>query len=438
MPTSNGKRSSLRIAVVTTHPPGKGTLNEYGYHFVRFLRQKPEIREVIVLADELPDGQPYGRLAGDEDCETVADCALAPMTVIPCWRFNALDNALRILSTVRRTQPEGVLFNIQFASFGNRKLAGALGLIAPALTKWAGYPTIALLHNIVETVNLKSAGFGGSPLMERCVRLCGGVVTHVILRADLVAVTIPKYVEILQSKYGAKNVLLAPHGSFEHSGETPELDPPPGPLRILTFGKFGTYKRIEVLIEAFRILLSRVPAPAAEACTNGAYAVGDVPPLELVIAGTDSPNAPGYLAGLAARYADVPGIRFTGYVPEDDIPRIFREASVVVFPYTSTTGSSGVLHQAGSYARAVVLPKIGDFAELITEEGYSGEFFEPGDAASLADAIARIIYDPARRRTQGYQNYVVSHGLPIANIVDWYLLHFEELLKQHKKRGARS
>ncbi|MCB0051657.1 MAG: glycosyltransferase, partial [Caldilinea sp.] len=64
---------------------------------------------------------------------------------------------------------------------------------------------------------------------------------------------------------------------------------------------------------------------------------------------------------------------------------------VVVFPYTSTTGSSGVLHQAGSYGRAVVLPKIGDFAEVITEEGYDGEFFNPADARTLADAIARIL-----------------------------------------------
>lgn len=54
-------------------------------------------------------------------------------------------------------------------------------------------------------------------------------------------------------------------------------------------------------------------------------------------------------------------------------------------PYTSTTGSSGVLHQAGSYGKAVVLPNIGDFAEVITQEGY-GEFFNPDEPATLARA----------------------------------------------------
>ena len=49
----------LRIAVVTTHPPSKGTLNEYGFHFVKALRQKPEVEELILLLEELPDEQTY-------------------------------------------------------------------------------------------------------------------------------------------------------------------------------------------------------------------------------------------------------------------------------------------------------------------------------------------------------------------------------------------
>jgi glycosyltransferase involved in cell wall biosynthesis len=123
------------------------------------------------------------------------------------------------------------------------------------------------------------------------------------------------------------------------------------------------------------------------------------------------------------------GIRFTGYVEEQDVPKIFSEAAVVIFPYTSTTGSSGVLHQAGDYGKACVLPNLGDFAELITEEGYVGEFFEPEDPKSLADAIARLLDDPDLRREQGMRNYRAARGLPIDEVVDWYLLHFETLLK---------
>ena len=68
----------------------------------------------------------------------------------------------------------------------------------------------------------------------------------------------------------------------------------------------------------------------------------------LIVKGTDSPNAEGYLAEVAAANTDVDRLRFTGYVAEADVPRLFTEASAVVFPYTSTTGSSGALHQTGT------------------------------------------------------------------------------------------
>ena len=401
----------LRLALVTTHPPGKGSLNEYAYHFVRFLRHKEEVAEVILLVDHLQDGEQYRF----EDHPH-----FAPVRVVPCWDFGRSDNVLRIRAAVQQAKPDGVLFNIQFASFGNGKIPASLGLLAPGMLKRAGYPTIVLLHNIMETVDLRSAGFAANPLVESMIRLSGSLIMRQILAADLVALTIPKYVEIVREKYGATNVVLAPHGAFEDV-PLPEFDLPPGPLQIMTFGKFGTYKKIETLVDAFKLLQARHPNGAAPQA------------IELVIAGTDSPNAAGYLESVRQRYADVPNMRFTGYVAEDDVPAIFRAAAAVVFPYTSTTGSSGVLHQAGDYGKAVVLPHIGDFAEVIAEEGYAGEFFEPEDVPSLAAAIARVIDDPVRRRQLGEQNYAASRGLPIAEVVDWYLLHFQMLIDQKQE-----
>jgi glycosyltransferase involved in cell wall biosynthesis len=402
----------MRIAIVTTYPPSAGSLNEYAFHFVRFLRQKPDVDEVILLADELPDGAQYP--ADDIDAPQSA-----PLRIIPCWRFGAWNNSIRILRAVRSVRPDVVLFNIQFASFGASKAVAALGLTTPALVKFAGVTTIVLLHNIMETVDLKSAGFGANPLIERIIRMFGTATTRLLLRADLVALTIPKYVEILERRYRATNVLLAPHGAFDEA-PMPSFDLPSGPLQIMTFGKFGTYKRVEALIEAYQLLLAQ-----------------DRPPLELVIAGTDSPNAAGYLEGLRRQYAHVPGLRFTGYVAEEDVPRIFGEAAVVVFPYTSTTGSSGVLHQAGNYGKAVALPQLGDLAELVAEEGYTGEFFEPNDPRSLAEALGRVLDDPARRRALGMQNYLAACGLPMAEVVDWYLLHAQTLLPQQSPIAIR-
>ena len=398
----------MRVAFVSTYAPSTGTLNEYAHHFIKFLRQKPDVREVVVLADELPDAPNA----------TIADTSpgLAPLRRIACWRFGGLTNAWRIVQAVRAARPDIVLFNIQFATFGGSKVPASLGLLAPALVRAAGFPCIVLLHNIMETVDLKQAGYSANPLSERIIRMAGTAITRMLLRADLVALTIPKYVEILETNYSAKNVLLAPHGTFEQAPPPPML-PAGGPLQIMTFGKFGTYKKVDVLIDAFKLLQARYPG------------------LELVIAGTNSPNAPGYLEGVRDANPELPGLRFTGYVAEQEVPQLFYNASAVVFPYDSTTGSSGVLHQAGNYGRAVVMPNIGDLAEVIAEEGYVGEFFEPGDAASLAEAIDRVLADPAHREELGMRNYLAACGLPITDVVDWYLLHAQTLLQG---RGLRT
>ncbi|MDM8531701.1 glycosyltransferase [Anaerolineales bacterium HSG25] len=405
----------MRIAIVTTHPPGQGSLNEYAFHFIRHLRTKLEVDELILLADELPEGQSYDFSNKTDlplNAHGVTRATLAPVTVLPCWRFGAWNNPLRILNAVRQTKPDVVLFNLQFATFSNRKVPAALGLLTPALIKAIGVPTVVLLHNIIETINLQQSGFKTSPIMERLIRFSGNIITRFLLQADLLALTIPKYVEILSAKYKAKNLLLAPHGAFDELDEPDDLDTSIVSTQVMTFGKFGTYKRVETLIEAFKLLQG-----------NGHKS------LELVIAGSDSPNATGYLAEIQRRFHKVHNMRFTGYVPESDVPKIFNEAAVVVFPYTATTGSSGVLHQAGSYGKAVILPNLGDFAELITEEGYTGEFFEPDDPRSLSEAIKRVVDDPQRRRQIGMQNYAASRGIHISEIVDWYLLHIETLLK---------
>ncbi|MEZ4675109.1 MAG: glycosyltransferase [Caldilineaceae bacterium] len=394
----------MKIAVISPYPPSQGTLNEYAYHFVRALRQKPDVDEVIVLSDELPVGESY-------PAPEKGTRQMAPLRIIPCWRFNARRNIARIMKHIRTVKPDIVLFNIQFASFGGRKRAATMGLMAPLALKAMGYPVVVLLHNIMETVDLKNAGYADSVVMERLIRLFGSVTTRMVLAADRVALTIPKYVEILNEKYHAENVILTPHGSFEEGGLAPSFTLPAGTKQIMAFGKFGTYKRIETLVEAFQQLQ-----------TAGRQDI------ELVIAGSDSPNAQGYLAEMAARYVNNPAIRFTGYVPEEAVAKTFTDAAVVVFPYTSTTGSSGVLHQAGSYGKPAVLPNIGDLAEVIEEEGYAGEFFSPNDSQSLATAIANVLDNPDYASELGERNYLASQGLPIHEVVDWYLLHFEQIL----------
>jgi glycosyltransferase involved in cell wall biosynthesis len=327
---------------------------------------------------------------------------------VPAWRFGSTWNTLRLARTLRRERPDVVLFNIQFASFGDGRVSAALGLLSPLVARLLGVRSVVLLHNLVDTVDLEQAGFARSRAVAAVYTAIGRILTRIILAADEVAVTIPTYVDILEERYGARNVYLAPHGVFQEA--TDDVSIPDGPRRLLTFGKFGTYKRVETLVAAYRLLLDAGHRD-----------------LELVVAGTDAANTPGYLASVEAANRDLPGLRFTGYVAEDDVESTFRSSALVVFPYTATTGSSGPLHQAGSYGRAAVLPAIGDLLELIHDEGFAGEPFEPDDAMSMAGAISRLLDDDARRDEIARQNAAAAAALPLGDVVDWHVIHLAAL-----------
>lgn len=381
----------LHVGVVTTCPPSSTTLNEYGAHLIAALNDKPGIGRLTVFHDETELGP-----------ATVP----AGVHAVPAWRFGSLLSTWRIARAVRRERPDVVLYNVQFASFGDGRVSAALGLFSPAAVRLMGVPTVVLLHNLVDTVDLEQAGFATSRVVVRVYRSIGAFLTRVVLRASKVAVTIPGYVDILEQRYRARNVYLAPHGTFDPP--TDDISLPTGPRRIMAFGKFGTYKRVDALVGAYRLL--------REAGYHD---------IELMIAGTDAANTPGYLDAVRAANDDLEGLSFTGYVAEEDVESVFRSSAIVAFPYTATTGSSGPLHQAGSFGRAVVLPAIGDFLAVIEEEGFTGETFEP-DAMSLAGALARLLDDDERRESIARQNAVAAAALPLADVADWHVLHLED------------
>ncbi|WP_343329592.1 glycosyltransferase [Polaribacter staleyi] len=394
----------MKLAIVTAYPPSKVTLNEYAYHLVKSFRQSEKVSELILLTDETPEGKDINFT--ENGCK---------ITVKECWKFNSYTNIINVTKAINLTKPDAILFNLQFMKFGDKKVAAALGLAIPMVCKIKRIPTIVLLHNILEQVDLESAGFTSNKLAQKVYNFIGTSLTKLILRADLVAVTMDKYVTTLVDKYKVDNVKMIPHGTFEIP-ENPSQELPEGPLKIMTFGKFGTYKKVESMIEAVELVRKETGLD-----------------LEIVIAGTDNPNVPGYLENAQETYKHVPQLTFTGYVEEEEVAPLFTESAVVVFPYTSTTGSSGVLHQAGSYGRAVVMPNLGDLATLIEDEGYRGEFFEPESVVSLANAIKAIVTNDAYRIQLGEANYKAATAFPMERITNIYLDEFNKIIAKKKK-----
>lgn len=377
----------MKIALVTAFPPSRQGLNEYGFHIAEQLRQQPGL-DLTVLADELTE--PAEELPG--------------FTVIRCWGFNQIGNPWSLLSTVRRIKPDVVWFNLGFASFGGKPLPAFLGLMIPALTRICACYTHVTLHQLFETVNLSDAGVKSQGLYT----MAGRVATHFLLSANSISVLLPAYHRTLREKYRRGRVHIRHHGIFASRPESPNFALRGDPvLRLLAFGKWGTYKRLEALVTAFERALPSLPQS------------------ELIIAGGDHPKTPGYVGSVAERVKNNPAIRFLGYVPESELADLFRRTSLTVLPYTSSAGSSGVAHLACQYGLPILAPDIEDFVELAQQESVSMEFFLPNDVESLTDQLVVMLNDPEKLRAMAHQNYSAALQMSMPQIIREYIHSFD-------------
>ncbi|MGK7870014.1 glycosyltransferase family 4 protein [Falsiroseomonas sp. E2-1-a20] len=142
---------------------------------------------------------------------------------------------------------------------------------------------------------------------------------------------------------------------------------PPGQLRLLFFGRLQTYKGLDLLRDAFRIL-------------HGAH-----PGVSLRVVGEGEAGA-----GLA----ELPGVQFERrWVPESEIPDLLAAADAVVLPYREAS-QSGVVPQALAMGVPVVATPVGGLREQV-RPGAGGVLAAAVDAAALAEALAGLL-DPAR------------------------------------------
>ena len=380
----------MKIALITSFPPSRHALNEYGFHVAEQLRRERCI-DLTVLGDYLP--APADELPG--------------YNVTRCWGFEKRRNVATLVREIRRVKPDVAWFNLGFASFGSRPVAAMLGLIAPVAARLHGVHSHVTLHQLFETVDLEDAAVT-SP---RLYRAGGWLATHLLLTANSVSVLLPTYRQMLDEKYGRGKVSVRSHGIFAAKPEPPDFTRRGNPIhRILAFGKWGTYKRLELLIEAFERVATKFPN------------------VKLIIGGGDHPKTPGYVQSMARRHASE-HIQFLGYVPEESIADLFREASMAVMPYTSSAGSSGVAHLAAQYGVPVIASGIQDFREIAEHEGIAIRFFTPGDADSLFAQLLSALNSPDELKQMAWKNYSAGVAMSMPLVVREYIRSF----RQHER-----
>ncbi|MBZ5532927.1 MAG: glycosyltransferase [Acidobacteriia bacterium] len=383
----------MKICLITAFPPSRGGLSEYGFHIARELQNNSSL-SLTILADELADAQPE----------------LEGFSVSRCWSFDDPKSLGRLWTKIRELDPDVVWFNLIFSTFGRKPLAAFCGLTLPLLTRLSGFYTHVTLHHLMEDINLKDAGVR----FPRAYRAAGALATKILLKSNSVSVLVPTYRKLLVDKYGSRNVHVRAHGILSQYPEYPDFSRRGNPSqRVLAFGKWGTYKRLEPLLEAFSMVASCLPNA------------------KLVIAGSDHPSTPGYVASMAKRCEGDPRIEFTGYVAEADIPNLFQSASVAVMPYSSAAGSSGVAHLACTYGVPIISADIADFHEMADEEGLAMEFYEAGNSLDLARRLISLLESTEKQLEMAEQNFSAALRMTMPKVTYRYLRQFD--LEQRTK-----
>jgi glycosyltransferase involved in cell wall biosynthesis len=378
----------MKVLLVTSFPPSRGDLNEYGFHLASALRNNPHV-ELVILADEI-------------DCGNELD----GFPVERCWSFDSIFNPLRLLLAIRKHKPNVVWFNIGFSTFARSPVAAFLALTVPGFARLSGCYTHITLHTIFERINLADAGVRWPAVY----RAAGRIGTQLLLLANDVSVLLPSFRDDLVASYGkrAKRVQFRAHGTFEGSMREKSVGADNSKRIILAFGYWGTYKRVDVLLDSMDEVVRAVPNAV------------------LVIAGTNHPSTPGYLESLQKQWAGRSCVRFLGYVPETELPDLFSSASVLALPYTSAAGTSGVMHQACQYGLPMVASSIPEIIEIAEQEKVAVEFYAPDDARTLAAQLIRVLTSGELHGRASEQNLLAAGLTPISEVTNGYVQLFRQ------------
>ncbi len=377
----------MKICLVTAFPPSRRGLNEYGFHLARELQRDP-LLSLTVLADELDGSQQE----------------LDDYHVVRCWRFDALSNPTRLTRAIHEIKPDVVWYNLLFSTFGSKPVPAFLGLSQPAMSRMTGHYTHVTLHHLMDNIDLTDSGVRFPALY----RVAGSIATRMLLMANSISVLLPVYRRTLIEKYRGENVHFRAHGILGGCPEPPDFSQRGNPEhRILAFGKWGTYKRLELLMEAFQRL------------------EGEMPNVRLIVAGGNHPQTPGYVESIAESMKDNPRVEFSGYVAEEDIPKLFQRASVLVLPYSSATGASGVAHLACEFGVPIISAGIPDFREMALDEGLAVGFYQTGSAQSLALEMQELLSDSQKMRDMSEQNFSAALRMTMPQIIRQYLRSFD-------------
>jgi glycosyltransferase involved in cell wall biosynthesis len=184
-----------------------------------------------------------------------------------------------------------------------------------------------------------------------------------IQRADKVVVACDALRKDVIRRYRVADsrVITSFHGVLDNLIH-PDLAVAERDIDVLFFGRLESYKGIDILADAIRLVRSR-----------------SFPALRVTIAGSGK-DRPSQALGATV---------ISGYLPDRELATLVARARMVVMPYRDATGTQ-VPQTAFSYGTPVIATAVGCLPEYVTDE-VDGLIVPPGQPERLAEAIERLL-----------------------------------------------
>ena len=209
-------------------------------------------------------------------------------------------------------------------------------------------------------------------------------------RADLVVVISEHTARAVESRLGVApgRVVVCRPGAPD--GAWPDRSEPTGP--ILFVGTIEPRKNLPTLFAAYEQLVARRP---------------DAP--RLILAGGTVEQSASILGDLRSRPAIVNRVEQRGYVSDPERRSLYASASMLVLPsFHEGFGMPAV--EAMHAGTPVVVSTGGALPEVVGSAAFT---IDPSDAAGFADAMERLLADPAERDRR------VTAGRERARLFSW-------------------
>lgn len=229
-----------------------------------------------------------------------------------------------------------------------------------------------------------------------------------IRQADLVA-TVSEFSRSEITKYyrypASKIRLITEAAKPEFKVLPPDLTRPasalygmsPGEQFLLCVGGISPHKNLDTLIEAFKLL------------REGETTV----PVKLVLVGDyrDDPFYSAYpaLKKQVAEYGFESEVIFTGFVPDEELARLYNEAMILVFP-SIEEGFGLPAIEAMACGTPVVASRAGSLPEVLDT---AGRFFDPADPKEMANILSGVLNNELERRKMR------NDGLERSRLFSW-------------------